>query len=67
MRSAFTIKDLLFVPAHGDAFGQSHLIPASAIEKAAPVLSFGQIDMDRYINRATKIAGGNPLRGAQYF
>jgi thiosulfate dehydrogenase len=43
------------------------MIPASAMEKLALFLSFGQIDMDQYIDRATKKARGDPLRGAQYF
>ena len=43
------------------------MIPASAMEKLALFLSFGQIDMDQYIDRATKRVRGNQLRGAQYF
>lgn len=43
------------------------MIPASAMEKLALFLSFGQIDMDRYIDRATKKARGDTLRGAQFF
>lgn len=43
------------------------MIPASALEKLALFLSLGQIDMDQYIDRATKKARGDPLRGAQYF
>jgi mono/diheme cytochrome c family protein len=43
------------------------MMPASAMEKLALFLSFGQIDMDQYIDRATKKARGDPLRGAQYF
>jgi len=55
-----TIKD----ETHGYT---NDMIPASAMEKLALFLSFGQIDMDRYIDRATKKARGDPLRGAQYF
>ena len=43
------------------------MMPASAMEKLALFLSFGQVDMDQYIDRATKKARGDPLRGAQYF
>ena len=43
------------------------MISASAMEKLALFLSFGQIDMDRYIDRATKMARGDPLRGAQFY
>ena len=43
------------------------MIPRSALEKLALFLSLGQIDMDRYIDRATKKARGDPLRGAQFF
>ncbi len=39
----------------------------SAMRKLALFLSFGQIDMDRYIDRATKKAHGDPRRGAQFF
>ena len=43
------------------------LIPRSAVEKLALFLSMGQVDMDRYIDRATKKARGDILRGAQFF
>jgi thiosulfate dehydrogenase len=43
------------------------MISISAMEKLALFLSLGQIDMDRYIDRATKKARGDPLRGAQFF
>jgi len=39
----------------------------SAMEKLALFLSKGQIEMDRYIDRETKKARGNPRRGAQFF
>jgi thiosulfate dehydrogenase len=42
-------------------------MPHSAMEKIALFLSKGQIDMDRYIDRATKMARGNPRRGAQFY
>jgi cytochrome c553 len=41
--------------------------PHSAMEKLALFLSRGQIDMDRYIDRESKIARGNPRRGAAEF
>lgn len=43
------------------------MIPRSAMEKLALFLSLGQVDMDRYIDRATKKARGDTLRGAQFF
>ena len=43
------------------------MLPAGALDKLTLFLSFGQLDMDQYIDRATKKARGNPLRGAQYF
>ncbi len=39
----------------------------SAMEKIALFLSRGQIDTDRYIDRKSKVARGNPRRGAQFF
>ena len=43
------------------------LLPESAAEKLALFLSVGQVDMDRYIDRETKVARGSPRRGAQFF
>lgn len=43
------------------------MMPHSAAEKLALFLSKGQIDMDRYIDRATKVARGNPRRGARFY
>ncbi len=42
-------------------------MPHSAMEKLALFLSSGQLDTDRYIDRETRIARGNPRRGAQFF
>ena len=42
-------------------------ISHSAMEKLALFLSRGQIDMDRFIDRETKFARGNPRRGAQLY
>jgi len=42
-------------------------ISHSAMEKMAVFLSRGQIDVDRYIDRKTKVARGNPRRGAQFY
>lgn len=39
----------------------------SAMEKLALFLSRGQIDVDRYIDRASKVVRGNPTRGAAFF
>ncbi len=44
-----------------------HMIPHSAMDKLALFLSFGQIDMDRYIDSTTKKARGNLRRGAQFY
>jgi cytochrome c2 len=43
------------------------MLSHSAMEKLALFLSRGQIDTDRYIDRATKVARGNPRRGAQFY
>jgi thiosulfate dehydrogenase len=43
------------------------MLSRPAMEKLALFLSLGQIDMDRYIDRATKKARGDSLRGAQFF
>lgn len=43
------------------------LMPHSAMEKLALFLSEGQIDMDRYIDRESKVVRGNPRRGAASF
>ncbi len=45
----------------------AQMIPHSAMEKLALFLSRGQIDTDRYIDRASKVARGNPRRGASFF
>ncbi len=42
-------------------------MPHSAMEKLALFLSYGQLDTERYIDRASKVARGNPRRGAQFF
>ncbi len=42
-------------------------MPHSAMEKLALFLSRGQIDMDRHIDRKSKIARGHPSRGAGAF
>lgn len=42
-------------------------IPPGAVEKLALFLSFGQVNMDRYIDRETKTASGNVARGAAFF
>ncbi len=43
------------------------MLPSNALHKLALFVSFGQIDMDRYIDRATKKAHGDIRRGAQFF
>jgi len=43
------------------------MIPAKALEKLALFISRGQLDMDRYIDRATKKAKGSTTRGARFY
>ncbi|HJO73068.1 MAG: cytochrome c [Rhodospirillales bacterium] len=45
----------------------SAVIPHSAMEKLALFLSLGQIDMDKYIDRATRKAHGDFRRGAALY
>ncbi len=58
------IREILQDKTHGFT---TKMMPQSAMEKLALFLSLGQIDMDVYIDRATKKARGDPRRGAQYF
>jgi thiosulfate dehydrogenase len=43
------------------------MIPDSAVTKLALFVSLGQVDMDQYIDRATKTARGNVERGARFY
>ena len=43
------------------------MMPHSAMEKLALFLSQGQIDVDQYIDRETKVARGSAGRGAGFF
>ena len=43
------------------------MMPHSAMEKLALFLSLGQVDMDKYIDRATRKARGDRRRGAAFF
>jgi thiosulfate dehydrogenase len=57
---------------HGIIMDETHafteaMIPHSAMEKLALFVSRGQLDADRYIDRKSKVARGNPRRGAQFF
>lgn len=58
------IHEILMDETHGFT---DEMISHSAMRKIAFFVSLGQIDMDRYIDRATKKAHGNPGRGAQFF
>ena len=58
------IHEIIMNAKHG--FSPSTM-PHSAMEKLALFLSRGQIDTDRYIDRASKVARGNPARGAAMF
>ena len=59
-----TIRDIILDDTHRYT---EQMIPRSAVEKIALFLSLGQIDMDRYIDRSTKVAHGDVNRGAQFF
>jgi thiosulfate dehydrogenase len=43
------------------------MMPHRAMRKLAFFVSLGQIDMDRFIDRSTKKAHGDPGRGAQFY
>ena len=58
------IHDILTDETHGYT---EEMMPDSAMRKIALFISLGQIDMDRYIDRATKQAHGDRQRGAQFF
>jgi len=58
------IHEIIMDDTHGLT---EELMPHSAMEKLALFLSKGQIDMDRYIDRESKVARGNPRRGAASF
>ena len=47
--------------------GFDQLIPGKDMEALAHFVAHGQIDMDVYIDRATKKAKGNPARGERIF
>jgi thiosulfate dehydrogenase len=58
------LHDIIMNETHGyTAQRLSH----SAMEKLALFLSRGQLDTERYIDRASKVARGNPRRGAQFY
>jgi thiosulfate dehydrogenase len=58
------IHEILMDETHGFT---EEMMPDSALRKIALFVSLGQIDMDRFIDRATKKAHGDPQRGAQFF
>lgn len=45
----------------------SEMLPDKAVERLARFVSAGQIDMDPHIDRATKMAKGDPARGARFY
>ena len=63
-RSPEALHNIIMDKTHGltDA-----LMPHSAMEKLALFLSFGQVDDDVYIDRASKTARGSVQRGAAFF
>ncbi|MFQ5773293.1 MAG: cytochrome c [Kiloniellaceae bacterium] len=58
------IHQIIMNETHGFT---ADMMPHSAMEKLALFLSRGQIDVDKYIDRKTKVARGNPRRGAAFF
>ena len=58
------IREIITDKTHGYT---EKMMPRSAMEKLALFLSLGQIDMDRFIDRATKKAGGDIGHGAQFY
>jgi thiosulfate dehydrogenase len=55
------IHKIIMDDTHGFTAGN---MPHAAMEKLALFLSRGQVEMDRYIDRASKVVRGNPSRGA---
>jgi thiosulfate dehydrogenase len=43
------------------------MLPDKAVQRLALFVAKGQIDMDKYIDRATKAAKGDPNRGARFY
>ncbi len=58
------IHDIIMDETHGF---DAQMMPHSAMEKLALFLSRGQVDLDRYVDRETRLARGNPTRGAAFF
>ena len=58
------IHKIIMNKTHGYSTAQ---MPHAAMEKVALFLSKGQIDLDRYVDRKTKKAHGNPRKGAATF
>jgi len=58
------IHNIIMDKTHGYT---ARMIPHSAMEKLALFLSRGQIDLDRYVDRTSKLARGNPSHGAGIF
>ncbi len=58
------LHDIIMDETHGFTDRE---MPHSAMEKLALFLSRGQLDTERYIDRESKVARGNPRRGAQFF
>ncbi len=58
------IREIIMDKTHG--YTTKHM-PQSAMEKLALFLSWGQIEMDEFIDRKTKTARGNIRRGAAFY
>ncbi len=58
------IHEILMDETHGYT---EEMISHSAMRKIAFFVSLGQVDMDRFIDRSTKKAHGDPGRGAQFY
>ncbi|RRJ85192.1 c-type cytochrome [Aestuariirhabdus litorea] len=63
-KSTDSIIEAILAPSHGFT---EQLIPAAALSELALFISRGQIDMDQYIDRATKKAHGDPQKGAAFY
>ena len=58
------LHDIIMDKTHGYT---AAMIPHSAMEKLVLFIGRGQVDMDKYIDRQTKKARGNPNRGGAIF
>lgn len=62
--NAQKLHDIVMDKTHGYT---ETMFPHSAMEKLVLFILRGQVDMDKYIDRQTKKARGNPSRGGAFF